>query len=298
VHEDPEDKLILVTAEDEGHADGFWPGEKDEQSQAYARRATGDYLWQVDVDEFYKPEDVRIVLNILRDHPDITAVSFKMLTFWGGFDYTVDGWYLRQGAEIYHRLFKWGPGYTYVTHRPPTVHDAQGRDLRSQRWVNGYDMARRGPLLYHYSLLLPRQVNEKARYYAAQPWGRYSNGVVDWARDNFAGPISRPFQAHNVHTHPSWLERYSGQHPDQVQRLRQDLEMGKLDVRCRDNHDIQKLVRLPSYRLISRLLACLSPIAARSRLFAAWLFGLVSQVTYNRTGNRLSLRRGNKGMRR
>ena len=43
----------MVTAEECGHENGFWPGEKDEQSRAYAARATGDYLWQVDVDEFY-----------------------------------------------------------------------------------------------------------------------------------------------------------------------------------------------------------------------------------------------------
>ena len=54
-HEDPEHKLTILTAQDEGYANGFWPGEKHEQSQAYAKRATGDYLWQVDVDEFYKP---------------------------------------------------------------------------------------------------------------------------------------------------------------------------------------------------------------------------------------------------
>jgi hypothetical protein len=54
--EDPEDKIIIVTAEDEGHPNGFWPGEKDEQSQAYAKRATGDWLWQVDIDEFYQPQ--------------------------------------------------------------------------------------------------------------------------------------------------------------------------------------------------------------------------------------------------
>ena len=50
---EPEDELVIVTAEDDGHPNGFWPGEKDEQSRAYAKRATGDYLWQVDIDEFY-----------------------------------------------------------------------------------------------------------------------------------------------------------------------------------------------------------------------------------------------------
>ena len=43
--EDPEDKVEIITGE------GFW-SEKDEQSQAYTKRATGDYLWQVDIDEF------------------------------------------------------------------------------------------------------------------------------------------------------------------------------------------------------------------------------------------------------
>ena len=57
LQEDPLDKLTIITAEDEDYPDGFWPGEKHEQSQAYASRATGDYLWQVDIDEFYKPED-------------------------------------------------------------------------------------------------------------------------------------------------------------------------------------------------------------------------------------------------
>jgi hypothetical protein len=62
--EDPESKITLVTAEDEGHSNGFWPGEKDEQSRAYTKHATGDWLWQVDVDEFYTSRDIETVLAI------------------------------------------------------------------------------------------------------------------------------------------------------------------------------------------------------------------------------------------
>ncbi len=43
--EDPENKVQIITRH------GFWE-EKTEQSQAFAERATGDYLWQVDIDEF------------------------------------------------------------------------------------------------------------------------------------------------------------------------------------------------------------------------------------------------------
>lgn len=136
--EDPDGKLTIVTAEDEGYPNGFWPGEKHQQSQAYARRATGDYLWQVDVDEFYQPNHILFVLRMLTARPDITAVSFKMITFWGGFDYITDGWYLRQGAKIYRRLFKWGPDYCYVTHRPHSVQCSTARFIykESGQWLS------------------------------------------------------------------------------------------------------------------------------------------------------------------
>src|SRR5262245_44599038 len=98
-NEDPLNKLTIVTR------NGFW-SEKDEQSAAYAKIATGDYLWQIDVDEFYQPQDMETILSCLSSDPTITAVSFKQITFWGGFEYFVDGWYLRRGADIYRRLFK------------------------------------------------------------------------------------------------------------------------------------------------------------------------------------------------
>ena len=140
-----------MTAEDEGHPDGFWPGEKHEQSQAYAKRATGEYLWQVDIDEFYKPEDMALVLRMLRKDPDITAVSFKQIQFWGGFEYYVDSWYLRRGGDQFHRLFKWGKGYRYITHRPPTVVMPSGVDTRKAKWIDAYKLEKQGVRLYHYS---------------------------------------------------------------------------------------------------------------------------------------------------
>ena len=75
-HEDSKDKLVIVTRQ------GFW-SEKDEMSQAYAARATGEYLWQVDVDEFYQPADMQAVIDLLAADPSITAVSFNTITFLG-----------------------------------------------------------------------------------------------------------------------------------------------------------------------------------------------------------------------
>ncbi len=256
--EDPDHKLVIVTAEDEGHASGFWPGEKDEQSRAYANRATGDYLWQVDIDEFYRTEDMERILKLLEQQQDITAVSFKQITFWGGFDYIVDGWYLRAGAEIYHRLFRWGRDYRYAGHRPPTVVDERGRDLRTKTWVSGEAMADRGIYLYHYSLLFPKQVREKCSYYGNASWSHRS-GAEAWARDVYLG-LKRPYRVHNVYDHPSWLDRFRGTHPEQIMFMRDDLMKGKIAEDLRRTDDIETLLISGRYSLGRYILELLSPM--------------------------------------
>ena len=94
--EDPEDKVQIIVQ------NGFW-SEKDEQSQAYAEKATGDYLWQVDIDEFYKPEDIKKIIALLCKDRTITGASFPTINFWGGFDYCTDGWWNRENNRYFFR---------------------------------------------------------------------------------------------------------------------------------------------------------------------------------------------------
>jgi FkbM family methyltransferase len=237
--DDPDGKVTVVTAEDEGHPSGWWPGEKDEQSRAYAKRATGNYLWQVDVDEFYRAEEMARVIDMLRGDPTIDGATFKQITFWGGLRYRADGWYLRRGATYYHRLFKWGPGYTYATHRPPTVLDPNGNDLREGNWLRGPDLERRGIHLYHYSLLLPKQVTDKSDYYGTAQWTKRPASVA-WANDAFLR-LGRPYHVHNVYEFPSWLERYEGPHPAEAVRLVDDLARSHPDE-LRQTADVERLL--------------------------------------------------------
>ena len=237
--EDPDGKVTIVTAEDEGRPDGWWHGEKDEQSRAYAKRATGNWLWQVDIDEFYRSEEMERVVGMLRDDPSITAVTFKQLTFWGGLRYRTDGWYLRRGATYYHRLFRWGPGYDYASHRPPTVRDPAGRNLRDLHWIRGERLADEDIHLYHYSLLLPKQVMEKCDYYGNVTWTKRPAAVA-WAQDAFLR-LGRPYRVHNVYDYPSWLERYRGPHPREIARMVEDLADVHPD-QLRRTDDIERLL--------------------------------------------------------
>ncbi len=238
--EDPQDKLVIVTR------DGFW-SEKDEMSQAYAQRATGDYLWQVDVDEFYQPRDIEAICDLLVEQPSITALSFESVFFWAAPDYRVDSWYLRRGEAEFHRLFKWGQGYRYVTHRPPTVLDAQGRDLREQHWIRAKDLLARGIHLYHYSLLLPKQVREKCEYYSRAEWAQRQR-ILEWADEAYF-KLRRPYHAHNVYEYPGCLYRFEGKHPPQVLQMWRDITQAGSGCETRPTEDIEALLNSRRYRL-------------------------------------------------
>ena len=247
LNEDPDNKLKIVTAEGEGHPNGFWPGEKDEMSKVYAKLASGDFLWQVDVDEFYKAQDIAVILKMLHSDPEIMAVSFKTITFWGGFDYITDGLFLRRGDEVFHRLFRWGEGFKYETHRPPTVYNAEGRNLRSLKWIDGYEMARQGIFLYHYSLLLPKQVTEKCEYYASAKWAKRPDSNK-WRQEVFIR-LKNPYRIHNVYSFPSWLDRFSGSHPDQIEALKAELLSGQSVSNMRSAEDIEVILNSRIYRM-------------------------------------------------
>ena len=255
--EDPQNKLEIVTR------DSFW-SEKDEMSKAYAERATGDYLWQVDIDEFYQPQDMQQILSMLREDPQISAVSLQQITFWGGFETITDGWYLKQGAEIFHRLFKWEPGYSYMTHRPPTVHDQLGRDLRQVKWINGYELASQNIYLYHYSLLFPQQVIEKCSYYGSAAWTQRPQ-AQQWAEESFM-ELRHPYRVHNIYHYPSWLEHFTGKHPPQIEAMRQDIQTGTIDVELRPTADVERLLKQKRYKMGRLGLKALYPFAHQAIL--------------------------------
>jgi hypothetical protein len=250
--ENPDQKLTIVTAEDEGHPDGFWPGEKHEMSKAYAKRATGNCLWQVDVDEFYREDDMPRIVGLLQQGVD--AVTFPTLSFWGGIQFVEDGEYMRvHKAREYHRLFRWASGFNYATHRPPTVRDVQGHDLRTQRWIRAADLEYEGVYMYHYSMLLPKQVREKCSYYSQVDWAAFQS-MERWAHETFS-QLKNPFGVCNtLHVPLSWLQEYRGSHPKQILEMIANIRAGRHpNIELRATDDILRVTRTPQYR-VARLM--------------------------------------------
>lgn len=248
--EDPENKLTIVTK------DGFWP-KKDElgrdrtpQSRAYAEKATGDFLWQIDIDEFYREEDMVRIINLLDKNPGITAVTFPTRNFWGDIHYIIDGWNLRRGSMYFHRLFKWGQGYRYVTHEPPTIHNEQGTDLRDLHWISGQEMKKKGIYMYHYPHLFPWQVKQKVSIYRDEK-PELCAEIIEWANNNYFR-ISNPFNIERHYWYPSWLEHYRGHHPRQVLKMMEDIRNGSTNAETRKNDDVERILNSFFYPVKTR----------------------------------------------
>lgn len=256
--EDLENKVTIVTRE------GFWP-KKDElgrdrtpQSRAYAERATGDYLWQIDIDEFYREKDILRIIKMLNKTPSITAISFKQKSFWGGIDYTSESYYIMRNKGGWNRIFKWGKGYKYLTHEPPIVLDETGKNLHEKNWITGERMRRKNIYMYHYCLLFPSQVRQKASVYRDEKPDLFS-AMVQWAENNYFN-LKNPTRVHNMYEFPSWLERYKGSHPKQVVCMIRDIKEGKINAELRRIDDIELLLNSKKYKLDRILLRIGNPV--------------------------------------
>jgi glycosyltransferase involved in cell wall biosynthesis len=256
--EDTENKLSIVTRK------GFWP-KKDElgrdrtpQCRAYAEKATGDYLWQIDIDEFYKHQDMLRIVKMLKNDPSITAISFKQKSFWGDIHYVSESYALLRNKGGWNRIFKWSNGYKYITHEPPTVYDENGADLHRQHWISGEQMKKKKIYMYHYCLLFPWQVEQKSKVYQDEkPVG--FPGMIQWAENNYF-KLENPYRVHNIYDVPSWLERYTDTHPEQVICMMKDIIDGKINTELRRTDDIELLLKSKKYHFDIFLLKIGNPI--------------------------------------
>lgn len=212
---DPEGKIKLI------QRNSFWP-EKTEMSNAYMEACTGDYIWQIDVDEFYKKEDMERVAEILLANPDIVRVDLKTINFWKGFRAVMRGASYVYGADEFIRIYRFRPGYSYSTHRPPTVVDENGKEVRG-RILSASELSEKsGVYIYHYSYVFPDSVKNKSAYYAKMGWGQGCDDGVKWA-GAYWDQLKNPLRIHLINFPPSWVEPFSGEHPALIKRLIADL---------------------------------------------------------------------------
>ena len=133
--------------------------EKTEQCQAFMAHIPDDteYLWVIDADEIFKPNDIQVIFKVLQ-YEQPGDISFTSNTFFGGFDYIIGGF---ERKHNFKRIMRYHPEQTYSSHRPPTLSPVQsGRSIPGSEMLDRFDIE-----MYHYSYVSPFQVKAKIEYY-------------------------------------------------------------------------------------------------------------------------------------
>jgi len=220
---DPENKITIVHGQFE---------EKDEECRAYMpyMRDDIDYIWNLDSDEIYKPEDIEKIINIL-EKEQYTSVGVRSCSFYGGFDDFIGGFELAK--DNFLRIFKVYPNATWKTHRPPTIIAPEGTSVLPDKHLDSDTLWENyGVQMYHYSYVFPRQVREKIAYYKAKvsrdnchpnyyeeiylPWVKGDRSVEQgWRGVHEFRPSSRG---------DSFTQKFEGSHPAVIEERVEELK--------------------------------------------------------------------------
>lgn len=208
---DPDGKIKLIQKND------FWP-EKNEMANAYLKECTGDYVWHIDVDEFYKDEDILKIKKILFEQRDIARIDVKAISFGYGFAAVMNGAPFVYGLDETRRIFKFRPGWYFSTHRPPTVVDTDGKEIGG-KVIEANELAKEhGIFMYHYSYIFSEGIKSKSIYYAQMNWGKGCEGGLSWF-ENYWKKLINPLRVHLINFPPSWLTPFEGSHPRIIEKL-------------------------------------------------------------------------------
>jgi len=127
---------------------GKWKTKIQMQNEGL-KYVTGDYVWIIDVDEFYR--DYEKIFNTLNNSPEIDEIWFKTYNFFKGLDYYIYHPILEKDIWAVKRIFKYFSGMQFNSHRPPQT-NFKG-DIKFLIPRNIY--------LYHYGYLYDSQVKAK-----------------------------------------------------------------------------------------------------------------------------------------
>ena len=194
---DPLDKIKIIESR------GFWNG-KTEMCNEWAKIATGDYVWQLDSDEFFHINDMKKLISYLEEYkPD--AVYFNAYQFFGGLDYCIDersfpSW----GSGPWYRVFKNIPGKSrWLSHEHP-IYECNGKVCNNGLVLSTEESTKLGIKMYHYSYVTESQINFKTIF--------YKNPIYPESWDKFS--IDKNYKPLG-----SQAYKFTGEHPDIIKKL-------------------------------------------------------------------------------
>jgi len=197
---DPEKKIRFFQVRNRPWKD------KAEMKLKLLKESTGDILWQVDHDEFYKHGDIKKVIQAFVDDASLDLGETLQWHFWGGYDrHRMDG---KWGQVKFTRIWRKRGQLEW------TYHDCPHRDGKPYRG-NHFRGKQFGRILYHYGYVRSDEsVFDKIEFLAgrdADRGDRYRKEYKEW-KSQEGGDI-RPFEGTHPEVIEKMLEEDSGKEP-------------------------------------------------------------------------------------
>lgn len=206
---DKEGKIIVMTKK------GAWNG-KTEMCNSFMHLVQADYLWQLDVDEFYKQEDIQKIVAYLSEHPEVTCVQFYAKYFIGSFDTISIGEFGNAHFE-WNRIFKVNKYCRWLRHEPPKLVDRRvGKPMDEIRLLDRKKTMAMGIYMYHYSYVTSKDILFKEQFFGTSDLVDYLARVKKEI-DRSAYPIKLTYEKF-AERGDVYLVKFEGEHPEPIQK--------------------------------------------------------------------------------
>lgn len=158
----------------------LWPGKAAMFNEALALVKDDCFVWQVDADEIWTPEQITAVVNLFEKRPEANCAYFWCKFFLGP-DIIVanhDSWSNNPLYE-WKRVWRFKPGMKFITHEPPVMSGM------TEMPITHAETEAVGAVFDHYAYATLPQAEFKQLFYSGKnnPVGhKYGALVEGWKR--------------------------------------------------------------------------------------------------------------------
>jgi hypothetical protein len=157
--------------------------DKNHMCHEYSRRATGDIVWHIDIDEFIDPGHIPYIRELFELYPEYDAMAPPQVVFWGDthtiVGVKVDGMGYAYEMPDIDRIYRNKKGL-FIHHLPQRGYfdPGTGRIIPGKLFPDDF-FARKNIYNFHFSYILPKSVQDKMLYYNERVPGSVKSGWFD-----------------------------------------------------------------------------------------------------------------------
>ena len=261
---DIEDKIKLIVNK------GYYE-DRMEMCNEFLKHISGDIIWQVDADEFYKEETHTHIYELFKNDDELDMVSFNFQDYFASTEYFISGNEHLHLDDV-NRVHRFNQGETWKSQRPPTFLDKNGKDKVIKKKIDGPTLMSQGHIMHHGTMMFDDQIKDKFKYYSMlfnvnKPTFWYKNVWI-----NFNNKFGVAGFKYNI----TYLKRNNMTPPKDLLAMMADIENGKIsNFKLRNNEDIENFISSFSYEKYIDLAEKISKVPfSKKNLFTQLIYAI------------------------